>query len=668
MLNSPIRSLEKIGPSYENKLRNLDIHTIENLLYHFPVRYEDRRVLDKLNNLVLGQKASVEGVIWQIKTTRTKYGKFLTFATINDGTSSLECVWFNQAYINRVIKSGQKLGFSGKVENFNGKLTLINPEYEFISPNSFPIHTRGLVPVYPETKGVSSKWLRSKISWLIKSKILTGFEILPNHILKRYNLIGWTESIKNIHFPANLDQINRAKKRLAFEELFLLQLEGKKIRLDWQENLTSYPFVVDRKKIDRFIAELPFSLTKAQKTVLKEIYRDLGKNKPMNRLLQGDVGSGKTIVAVIISYIAFLNKKEVVFMAPTEILANQHFKTLSSLLNPYGMKVGLQTGSTKTKSKVNLQVGTHALITSKILTKNIGLIIIDEQQRFGVKQRSLLRKRNTNAHYLTMSATPIPRTMALTLYGDLDLSIIDELPVGRKKVRTFVVPPEKRDRAYTFIRKHLRKGSQAFIICPLIDPSETLVSVKSATAEWEKLKTKIFPEYSVDLLHGRLKSKEKNAVITKFKKGKSDVLVSTPVVEVGIDVPNATIMVVEAAERFGLAQLHQIRGRVGRGSNESFCLLFTESQDLEVLKRLAHMETSHLGLELAELDLKIRGPGQLLGTAQHGVKPLKIADLSNNDLINKSKIEAEIIIKSDPKLNKHPLLKSKLASEKMSPD
>lgn len=668
MLNTSVGNLAKIGPSYENRLKKLNINTVENLLYHFPVRHEDRRIIHKLNELTPGQKTSVEGVVWQIKTTRTKYGKFLTFATINDGTSSLECVWFNQAYISRVIRNGQKLGFSGKVEYFNGKLALINPEYEFLLPNTPSIHTQGLVPIYPETKGVSSKWLRSKINFLLKDEIFKDFEILPKQILEKYKLIGRFEAIKSIHFPQDLEQISKAEERLAFEEFFLLQIASKKRKLDWQKNQVATPFIIDQKRVVEFISELPFSLTKAQKKVLKEITNDLGRDKPMNRLLQGDVGSGKTVVAAIASFITFLNGKGVLFMAPTEILANQHFKTLSSMLNPYGVRVGLQTGSKKTTGKVDLLVGTHALISSKDLPKNIGLIIIDEQQRFGVAQRFLLRSKGMTSHYLTMSATPIPRTLALTLYGDLDLSIIDELPTGRKKVKTFVVSPDKRDRAYNFIRKHIKNKNQAFIICPLIDPSETLVSVKNAKEEWQRLSSEVFPEYSVGLLHGRLKSKEKNSVIGKFKQAKFDILVSTPVVEVGIDVPNATIMVVEASERFGLAQLHQIRGRVGRGQEQSFCLLFTESKNPEILDRLKHMESNHIGLELAELDLKIRGPGQLYGTAQHGIPTLKIASLSNTDLIERSGKEAEKLLKTDPHLKKYPPLKERLGTEDVSPD
>ena len=668
MLDTSVDKITKIGPSYKNRLNNLNISTLEDLLYHFPVRYENFTEKRELNSLAAGEKVSVEGSVLQIKTIRTKFGKFLTFATISDGKGTIECVWFNQPYINRIVKSGQKLGLSGKVDYFNGKIALISPEYEFINPNKLPIHTHGLIPIYPETRGVSSKWLRSKIKLLLDEKGIKNFEILPAGIINKYKLGNWYESMKNIHFPTNIKLANTARKRFAFEEFFLIQLAAMMRKAKWQSRQKTDPFKVDQEKIMGFIADLPFPLTRAQNKVIKEIIVDLKGTKPMNRLLQGDVGSGKTVVAAIISLITYLNGRDVLFMAPTEILAKQHLQTLESLLSPYGIKVGLQTGSKKTKDKPNLLVGTHALIFSKTLPKSIGLIIIDEQHRFGVEQRSLLRNKGVVSHFLTMSATPIPRTMALTLYGDLDLSVIDELPAGRKRVKTFVVPREKRDGAYNFIREHVRKGNQVFIICPLIEPSETLVSVKNATEEWKKLSSEVFPEYSVDLLHGRLKEKEKDMVVKRFKAGESNILVSTPVVEVGIDIPNATIMMIEASERFGLAQLHQIRGRVGRSSDQSYCLLFTENDSPEILARLKNMEKKHVGLDLAELDLKIRGPGQLYGTAQHGLPTLKVANLSDSELIEKTRKEAIRVLKSDPLLKHNDYLKKRLVGKPVSPD
>ena len=469
-----------------------------------------------------------------------------------------------------------------------------------------------------------------------------------------------------MHFPKNLNEAETSRKRFAFEELFLLQLISQKRKIEWKAQQKIKPFVINREKILEFISSLPFSLTKSQNKSIKEILTDLEKGMPMNRLLQGDVGSGKTVVATIASYVVVLNGYSVVFMAPTEILANQHHQTLKTLLNPYGISIGIQTASKKTKGKEQIIVGTHALIESKNLPKNLGLVIIDEQHRFGVEQRAKLRERGVVSHFLTMSATPIPRTMALTLYGDLDLSVINELPIGRKPIRTYVVPRKKRDGAYDFIKSHVEKGQQVFIICPLIDPSETLASIRSATSEWEKLSEEIFPDLKIGLLHGRLKYKEKAEILTKFKSREIDILVTTPVVEVGIDIPNASIMMIEAAERFGLAQLHQMRGRVGRSSNQSFCLLFTESENTVIVKRLRNLEKIHVGMDLAELDLKLRGPGEIFGTVQHGVIPLKIASFSDTSLIEQTKDEAIKLLKKGHKFEQN--LAERLEGRNISPD
>ncbi len=668
MLITPIVKLANIGPSYSNRLKNLNISTLEDLLYHFPARYEDLSKQSKLNSVAVGEKVSVEGVVWQIRNVRTKYGKQLTFATINDGTASIEIVWFNQPYIARIVKTGQTLGLAGKVNRFNNNISLINPEYEFISEAVMQIHTRGLVPIYPETRGVSSKWLRAKIKTLLENSKLEDYEFLANETLRKNKLEKWYVGMKNIHFPKNLDLAKKARERFAFEELLLTQLSALKRKRDWESSRKTKALSIDQEKIVELISNLPFELTTAQKKALREISKDLKNDKPMNRLLQGDVGSGKTVVAAIASYIAITNGLSVVLMAPTEILATQHFQTLKSLLRPYGIKVGIRTGSRKTNERANLVVGTHALISGKNFPKNLGLVIVDEQHRFGVEQRARLREKGVTSHFLTMSATPIPRTMALTLYGDLELSVIDELPKGRQRIKTFVVPKEKRDRAYNFIRKQIKKGRQAFVICPLIDPSETLNSVRSATKEWERLSKEIFPDFNVGLLHGRQKIVEKEKVMNDLKSGKIDILVSTPVVEVGIDIPNATIMMIEASERFGLAQLHQMRGRVGRGVDESFCLLFTEAQNSAVMKRLKSLERKYIGLELAELDLKIRGPGQLYGTAQHGTPSLKIASLSDHKLINSTRIESLRILKLDPSLKNNKGLKQKLTTEIIAPD
>lgn len=668
MLKTPIAKLTNIGSSYSSRLKKLNITTLEDLLYHFPTRYEDLTKKKKLNSLQAGENVSIEGIVWQIRNIRTKYGKRLTFATLNDGTASIESVWFNQPYLTKSIKAGQRLGLAGKVDYFNNNLTIMSPEYEFIKEGNPSIHTSGLVSIYPETKGISSKWLRSRIKTLLYNSNLKTHEFLPGEILQEYKFTDWHSAMKNIHFPDDPAVAKRAKERFAFEEFFLIQLSALRRKKQWESMQKANSFSINQEEIVKFIGNLPFELTLAQKKALREIINDLKNDRPMNRLLQGDVGSGKTVVAAIASYIAISNGYSVVLMAPTEILATQHSQTLETLLKPYGIKVGLQTSSKKSEEKAHLNVGTHALIFSKDFLKNLGLVIVDEQHRFGVEQRAMLRKRGVVSHFLTMSATPIPRTMALTLYGDLDLSAIDELPKGRRKIKTFVVPREKRDGAYNFIRNQIKEGRQAFIVCPLIDPSETLKSVRSAREEWRRLSSEIFPDLKVDLLHGRLKSKEKDRVLGGFKNGETDILVSTPVVEVGIDVPNATIMMIEAAERFGLAQLHQMRGRVGRGADQSFCFLFTESHNKEIISRLKYLEQRHIGLELAELDLKLRGPGQLYGTAQHGIPSLKVASLSDTRLIDETRKEAQKIIRSDPNLENHKPLKQKLGRELVAPD
>jgi ATP-dependent DNA helicase RecG len=468
-----------------------------------------------------------------------------------------------------------------------------------------------------------------------------------------------------------------AKRRLAFEEFFLTHLAALIRRSQWMNKKVVHQLLLlpYRGMVNAFIKNLPFELTDAQKIALREILSDLTGAKPMNRLLEGEVGSGKTVVATIAMYVVFLNGFQSVLMAPTEILANQHYKTISELLANYGVRVELITGATRSKRKdkkiedADILVGTHALINRSLRFDKIGLVVIDEQQRFGVEQRALLREKAVNPHVLTMTATPIPRTVFLTLYGDLDLSYLNELPKERKLVKTWLVPQEKREAGYEWIKKQIKEnGDQVFIICPFIEESETLTSVKAAKKEFERLKADIFPEFRVGLLHGRLKAKEKNEVIEKFKNREIDILVSTPVVEVGIDIPNATIILIEAAERFGLAQLHQLRGRVGRGNKQSYCLLFTESKSEQTLKRLAVMEKIFIGAELAELDLKLRGPGELYGTLQHGIPKLKAASFSDFDLIQTTKGEAEKIL---PHIDQFPRLLEKLnriTAKEISPD
>lgn len=587
-------------------LEKLNIYSEENLLHHYPFRYED------LTN-------SVSGIIVSSRNLYTRSGKTIQKIIVKTAAANQEITWFNQPYLINTFLPGKKISFSGN-------------NYELITGGEL-IHTGRLVPVYPETKGISSKALRRRIYNLLRTVKLEDW--LPDKIKNKYNLLDLNSALQQIHFPKNQAQINTATKRLSFDELFLLQLEAIEHQKTWKEKKLSHQLNLDQEKILNLIASLPFALTSAQNRCLKEILSDLGKNQPMNRLLQGEVGSGKTVLAAIAMYVSYLNGFKSVLMAPTEILAQQHFRTLKSVFTNTPIKIGLVTKSAKNDG--DILVGTHALLFRKI-EEQFGLVVIDEQHRFGVKQRSqLISQTKTTPHLLTMAATPIPRTVALTVYSDLDFSILDEMPSGRKVVKTWVVPLEKRLDAYRWIEKEITANhTQAFIVCPLIEPSEkeTMKDIKAVTQEFNQLKS-VFNQLKLGLIHGRLKNKQKDNILEEFRKNKINILVATPVIEVGIDFPNATIMIIENAERFGLAQLHQLRGRVGRSEKISYCLIFSPGG--ESLKRLKYLETNFSALKLAELDLKLRGPGDLYGLKQHGFLQLKLASLTDINLINLSR-------------------------------
>lgn len=672
-LKTPISELYMVGPIYAKRLAKLNINTVEDLLFHFPFRYDDFSLISKIGRVQPGETVTIIGEVVSFKNEYTKNGKKLQKARARDDTKEIEIIWFNQTFLANVIRVGETFAFSGKVDWFGRNISMVAPDYEQIRkpiPNShylLSIHTARLVPVYPETYGVSSKWLRSRIAPLLFNNQIEFKDYLPEKIIKDNNLIDLETALKQIHFPDNLMMAEKARKRLAFDELFLIQLSVLKRKLEWQKTVVSHKFSLNQEKILDFTSKLPFTLTNAQNRCIKEILGDLEKTQPMNRLLEGDVGSGKTVVAALAIYVSYLNGFQSVLMAPTEILANQHFQTLKQLLSPFGLQIELVTGSSKLKTesrkqKADVFVGTHALIQKGIEFEKLGLVIIDEQHRFGVAQRGLLVKKGKSPHVLTMTATPIPRTIALTIYGDLDLSIIDELPVGRQKVKTWVVPKLKREPAYKWIKERVKDTSeQAFIVCPLIEESETLTTVKSVKAEYEKLSQKIFPDLKLGLLHGKLKSKEKDEVIGRFREGSLDILVSTPVVEVGIDIPQATIMLIEASDRFGLAGLHQLRGRVGRGQKQSYCLLFTEIDTGKPFERLKSMEINHIGSELAEIDLKMRGPGEVYGKSQHGFVDLKLASFTDYDLIKETKEAAQSIVQD---LKPYPMLQEILEEKK----
>ncbi len=683
-LKTPLYEINGIGIGTIWKLKKLNLNTIEDLIYHFPFRYDDFSQNTTVENAQINQVVTLQGEIWSIKNIYTRSKKVLTQALFNDGSTPILLTWFNQSYLTKQIIVGDKLQISGKLTRYKNKLSIIVPRWEKISQvdnlsqgASKPIHTGKLVPIYPETLGLTSKWFRTKIDLYLPKVLENLKDPLPNSVKnKMYSL---QESLTQIHSPANWTNLEKARERLGFDELFYVSLATAKARKEWNKKPIIKPLEIKQTDLKNIISLLPFELTKAQIKVLEDIYKDLKKSQPMNRLIQGEVGSGKTVVAAITAYLIYCNKLKTLIMAPTEILAWQHYKTISSLLEPLGINVGIYTGSKKSlESRIKSQgkkksrlstlatndypdiiIGTHALLSPKLDISDISLIVIDEQQRFGVEQRTLLRSKAKVPHFLTMTATPIPRTIALTLYGDLDLSIINELPKTRLKIKTYVVPSKKRLDAYGFIEKKVNEGDQIYIITPLIEESETMQSVKAATSEFEKLKTTIFPKLKMGLLHGRLKSTEKEKIMQDFNNKKIDILVSTSVVEVGVDVANATVMVIESAERFGLSQLHQLRGRVGRGVKQSYCLLFSQTEGPEI-NRLKSLETISDGLKLAELDLRIRGSGEIFGMKQSGRFEFKIASIFDTNLVEKTKKSAQDILDSDPGLDKHLLLKAKL--------
>lgn len=688
-LKTPIKELDRTYKMYASRLLKLEIETIEDLLFHIPFRYEDFSLISEIGRTQPGEIVTIKGQIAEMKNAFTKNYKKIQKAVIADDSGKIEVVWFNQPYLLNVLKPQTLISISGKIAWF-GHTKVIEPtEYEVLqSLEQETIHTGRLVPVYNETKGVSSKWMRRKIYNILKTSKGNLSEHLPQNVQDEMSLVSFENALKDIHFPKHLEDTELARKRLAFDELFLLQISAIKRRSEWQNKLKGHSFSVSEfsENIQKFWDSLPFELTNAQKKVVQDIFKDLESSVPMNRLLEGDVGSGKTVVSAIAMYLAHLNGFQSVLMAPTEILAGQHFKTISELLSPLNVKIDLRTGSSKyhvlsikDKKKnihttkymlqdTNILVGTHALLSEKIEFSKLGLVVIDEQQRFGVEQRAIIRSKGENPHLLTMTATPIPRTIALTMYGDLDLSVLDEMPKGRKIIKTWLTPEEKRKSGYEWIEKQVKEGDQVFIICPFIEESESMSTVKAASKEFERLQKHIFPKLNLGLLHGKQKGKEKDAILSDFKNKKFDILVATPVVEVGIDIPNATIIVIEAAERFGLSQLHQLRGRVGRGDKQSYCLLFSESPNFQTQQRLKAMENSQSGFELAELDLKLRGPGDMFGTSQHGLKSLKIANFSDTNLIEKAKSFAEKVF---PEISKYPNLIEKIeekTNKNISPD
>jgi ATP-dependent DNA helicase RecG len=637
--DDPISTLPFVGPAYEERLEKLGIRTIRDLMFHFPFRYEDTRDMLSLAEIKQKGEGTTEALVRVIGNTRTRRGMFLTKAVLEDATGTLNAIWFNQPYLTKTLKKDTRYIFNGKVNDKYGSKTLTSPKYELSAEREEDLtHLGKLTPVYPETFGLSSKWIRARLKPL-KSKIP---ELVPDHIPKRIReeegLPELSAAVAAIHFPESAEDIYMARERLGLDELIAIRRKAQKIiRQQKKKKGRRIENASDSPSKKKLAGSLNFELTSAQKTALAEILEDLTEIHPMYRLLNGDVGSGKTIVALLSACGVYDNGYSTIIMAPTTILAQQHYDSMTTLLKngKIDIPVTLLTSGEKgdIPAEPGIIIGTHAIIYQAGLPSNIGLIVIDEQHRFGVVQRKKLMKMaetddGTSPHYLTMTATPIPRTLTMALYGSTNVSVLDELPQGRKPVKTHVVPKKKRDDAYDWIRDRIGTGEQAFIICPLVEESE-LVDATSVKDEHSRLSKEVFPDHSLGLVHGQLKEQEKNTVLDDFRSKKYDILVATPVIEVGIDIPNATIMIIEDAERFGLAQLHQLRGRIGRGEKESFCFLFTDSYSEEAQERLHYFSTHSSGFDVAEYDLKHRGPGEVYGTRQSGLLDLQFADISD---------------------------------------
>ncbi len=685
-LNTPIEKIPRVGPQYQRKLKRIGIATVHDLFWHFPHRYQDFSDLTPISKAKLGETVCIQGKIIEIKISQTwKKRMFLTTALVKDETGSIQVIWFNQPYLINTLQTGNEVYLAGKISKGSKGIYLSSPAYEKLSSQksdkSKLIHTARIVPVYPETEGLSSRWLRFILKPLLANLLNEIKDPLPLDIKKENKLLDIQTAIWQIHFPESVELAQRARQRFSFEELFVLSLTILKERLKLaQEKAIIIP--LNLKITQKFVNSLPFKLTNAQRKSSWQILKDLEKHRPMNRLLEGDVGSGKTVVAIMAGLNVAKAGFQTALMAPTEILANQHFQEVSNLLKNFDLRIGLLT-SKKNKLKnrkiarkkilekikqgeVDILIGTHALIQESVKFGKLALVILDEQHRFGVEQRAkLCSQTELIPHLLSMTATPIPRTLALTVYGDLDLSLIDEMPKGRKKVITKIVTPNQRKQTYEFVKEQIKQGRQVFVICPRIESSNdgivnSWTDTKTIKQEYKKLTEQIFPELKIDMLHGRMKADEKEKIMKKFKEGKTNILVSTSVVEVGVDVPNASVMIIEGAEKFGLAQLHQFRGRVGRGEYQSYCLLFSDSSAHKTNQRLRALKSSQNGFELAEKDLKIRGPGELSGSRQWGIPDLSMASLGDLPLVEKTRNAAKDLLSQDPYLKKYPLLQKEL--------
>ena len=683
-LDSPVDRLRGVDTRTAGRLARLGVSTVRDLLYLMPRMHRDFSRVSTVAELVPGEEQTVVATVWEAREVVLGQNRRRgAEAVFSDETGNVRAVWFGNRYVAKTLKVGARVTVSGSVEVYRGRLQFASPEFEVLDRKDSLIHTGRLVPVYPLTEGLTGRRVRTIVWQALEDWAPRVEEYLPEDLRREAGLMDLAGAVMEVHYPSDLATLEEARRRLAFDELLLLQIAVLARRRAWREDVEGVALGLDRSLVDHFMESLPFGLTAAQKRCIDEVLDDLARGTPpMNRLLQGEVGSGKTVVALAALLASVAGGHQASIMVPTEVLAEQHFATVSNLLGGFGspvheenlvsvhvdsrpgpLSVGLLTGSTRPALKRKLRervseggldivIGTHALIQEGVEIPRLALAVTDEQHRFGVAQRAALRlKGDTTPHVLVMTATPIPRTLALTLYGDLDISTIDELPPGRQRVRTRHVPSSRRDEAYDFVRKQVIGGRQAFIICPLIEESEA-VEARAASEEHKRLSNDIFPDLRLGLLHGRMKPREKERVMRSFRDGDTDILVSTAVVEVGIDVPNAAVMVVEGAHRFGLSQLHQFRGRVGRGEHRSYCLLLSEYSTPEAQERLDAVERIHDGFALAEEDLRLRGPGDFFGTRQSGLPSLKAARLSDQDILRSARDAAGRLLEEDPDLER----------------
>jgi len=660
---APLTVIQGIGDKMAVKLKKLGLNTIYDLLHYYPRRYNDYSHLTPIRDLQWGQEVTISGSVQSIQKRKAKTSRMqLVECMLSDGTGSLWVTWFNQPWLTNRLNTGSSIVCSGKIDTYMGRLCLNNPEWEPI--NSEHLHTNRIVPVYPLTAGIQQKWLRERIFQAIAFWTQRIRDFLPDTIREQEKLLSLNDALQGIHFPADHETLNRAIERLSFDELFLLQLGFARQKADW-DSLPAHPYHIEDDILNKEIQVLPYQLTDSQMQSLSEIRADLSSGKLMNRLLQGDVGAGKTVIARFAMEIVVRSGKQAAFLAPTALLAQQHYQTLLSMFLQDGIlaqeEIVCLLGTTSEKEKEHIRkdlaagkirviVGTHALLEDPIDFSDLQMVVIDEQHRFGVAQRAAIRAKGDNPHILIMSATPIPRSLNLTINGDLNVSTLTDMPGGRIPVATYVIHPMQKEIAYEKIRSQVQQGYQAFVVYPQIEGDEEDPGNLAVLTGFDELRNTVFPDFRIGLLHGKLKQDEKDSIMEQFRNRELDVLVSTTVIEVGMDIPNATIMLIEGANRFGLAQLHQLRGRVGRSDAASFCYLIPEEDTAMENERLKKMSETNDGFELAEFDLKTRGPGDFFGTRQSGYRGLKLASISDIKLITRARTQADELLQRDPDL------------------